>query len=230
MAKVLQMVGTAKKVPLFFVFFMTLVAFSTTASAQTIRGKVIDSHTGESIIGASVIVKGNTAQTGAATDINGEFVVNVRSIPAVIEVSYLGYKPQEIDIYEITEHVVVHLTEDLNRLNEIVVVGYGTQKRSDLTGSVSSVRTSELQQTPIVSIDQGLGGRASGVQVVQTSGMPGAVASIRFRGTTSLQGGNEPLYVIDGFPVYSGSGFGNTGFQNTVKRSCYGESFGHRIH
>jgi TonB-linked SusC/RagA family outer membrane protein len=211
MTKVLQMAGTAKKVPLFFVLYVTINIFSTTVSAQTIRGKVIDSQTGESIIGASVVVKGNVAQTGTATDIDGEFVLNVRAIPAIIEVSYLGYKSQEIDIYEVTEQIIIHLVEDLNRLNEIVVVGYGTQKRSDLTGSVSSVRTSELQQTPIVSIDQGLGGRASGVQVVQTSGMPGAVASIRIRGTTSLQGGNEPLYVIDGFPVYSGSGFGNTG-------------------
>ena len=84
-------------------------------------------------------------------------------------------------------------------------------KKSDLTGAVSSVKTAELQQTPMTSIDQGLVGRASGVQVIQTSGMPGAVASIRVRGSSSLQGGNEPLYVIDGFPVYSGSGFGNTG-------------------
>ena len=105
----------------------------------------------------------------------------------------------------------IQLTEDTQNIDEVVVIGYGSVKKSDLTGSVSSVKTAELQQTPMTSIDQGLVGRASGVQVIQTSGMPGAVASIRVRGSSSLQGGNEPLYVIDGFPVYSGSGFGNTG-------------------
>ncbi|MDR1722821.1 MAG: TonB-dependent receptor, partial [Tannerella sp.] len=118
---------------------------------------------------------------------------------------------QEIDIYEVSGLLTVALAEDLNLLDEVVVIGYGTVKKSDLTGSVASVKTAQIQQTPIVSIDQGLTGRASGVQVTQTSGMPGAVASIRIRGSSSLQGGNEPLYVIDGFPVYAGSGFGNTG-------------------
>lgn len=108
----------------------------------------------------------------------------------------------------------IQLTEDTQNIDEVVVIGYGSVKKSDLTGSVSSVKTAELQQTPMTSIDQGLVGRASGVQVIQTSGMPGAVASIRVRGSSSLQGGNEPLYVIDGFPVYSGSGFGNTGVRH----------------
>jgi TonB-linked SusC/RagA family outer membrane protein len=98
----------------------------------------------------------------------------------------------------------------------VVVIGYGSIRKSDLTGSVASIKTAEIQQTPMVSIDQGLVGRASGVQVTQTSGMPGATASIRVRGSSSLQGGNEPLYVIDGFPVYSGEGFGNTGGKTSL--------------
>ncbi|MDR1115652.1 MAG: TonB-dependent receptor, partial [Tannerella sp.] len=112
--------------------------------------------------------------------------------------------------------LIIKLVEDTKALNEIVIVGYGTVKKSDLTGSVSSIKTTEIQQTPMVSIDQGLVGRASGVQVIQTSGMPGATASIRVRGSSSLQGGNEPLYVIDGFPVYSGGGFGNTGGKSSL--------------
>ena len=110
-------------------------------------------------------------------------------------------------------HTVINirLTGESKSLNQVVVIGYGTQRRSDLTGSVASVKTAELQQTPISSIDQGLVGRAAGVLVTQTSGMPGATASIRIRGASSLQGGNEPLYVIDGVPVYSGGGFGETG-------------------
>lgn len=103
------------------------------------------------------------------------------------------------------------MIEDSKTIDEVVVIGYGSVKKSNLTGAVSSVKTTEIQQTPMTSIDQGLVGRASGVQVTQTSGMPGAVASIRVRGSSSLQGGNEPLYVIDGFPVYSGTGFGSTG-------------------
>jgi TonB-linked SusC/RagA family outer membrane protein len=108
------------------------------------------------------------------------------------------------------------LIEDTQTLDEVIIVGYGTVKKSDLTGSVSSIKTTEIQQTPMVSIDQGLVGRASGVQVIQTSGMPGATASIRVRGSSSLQGGNEPLYVIDGFPIYSGGGFGNTGGKSSL--------------
>ena len=127
-----------------------------------------------------------------------------------MQISYIGYVSKEIAIGRQTS-VSVQLSEDTRAIDEVIVIGYGTVKKSDLTGSVSTVKTSEIQQTPMVSIDQGLVGRASGVQVIQTSGMPGAVASIRVRGSSSLQGGNEPLYVIDGFPVYTGSGFGNTG-------------------
>ncbi|GHU88022.1 SusC/RagA family TonB-linked outer membrane protein [Bacteroidia bacterium] len=179
---------------------------------MTIHGKVIDERTGETIIGANISVKGTTINSGTATNLDGVFDLLVPSLPATITVSYIGYRTQEIDVYEAPkETLVILLVEDLNALNEVVVVGYGTQKRSELTGSVSSIKPAELLQTPLVSLDQGLGGRAAGVQVVQTSGMPGAVASIRVRGSSSLQGGNEPLYIIDGFPVYSGTGFGSLG-------------------
>jgi TonB-linked SusC/RagA family outer membrane protein len=198
-----------------FVFYIYLTGGGIlSAWAQedvTIRGKVIDNRSKETIIGASILIKNAGTSTGTVTDFNGVFNIRVPSLPATLEVSYIGYKTQEIDFYEkSSELIIIPLTEDFNLLDEIVVVGYGTQKKGDLTGAVVSVKTAELQQTPIISVDQGLGGRAAGVQVVQTSGMPGAVASIRVRGTTSLQGGNEPLYVIDGFPVYSG-GFGSTG-------------------
>lgn len=131
----------------------------------------------------------------------------------ILLISYIGYMTKEVKIGK-QHSLKIQLTEDTQNIDEVVVIGYGSVKKSDLTGSVSSVKTAELQQTPMTSIDQGLVGRASGVQVIQTSGMPGAVASIRVRGSSSLQGGNEPLYVIDGFPVYSGSGFGNTGVRH----------------
>lgn len=173
---------------------------------KQITGKVVDNNN-TSIIGANIIEAGTS--NGTITDMDGNFSLNVAA-NAILHVSYIGYLEQEIET-EGRTHLNIILKEDTKALDEVIVVGYGTMKKSDLTGAVSSVKTSDIQQTPMTSIDQGLVGRASGVQVIQTSGMPGAVASIRVRGSSSLQAGNEPLYVIDGFPVYSGDGFGQTG-------------------
>jgi len=173
---------------------------------KQITGKVVDDNN-TSIIGANIIEAGTS--NGTITDMDGNFSLNVAA-NAILHVSYIGYLEQEVET-EGRTHLNIILKEDTKALDEVIVVGYGTMKKSDLTGAVSSVKTSDIQQTPMTSIDQGLVGRASGVQVIQTSGMPGAVASIRVRGSSSLQAGNEPLYVIDGFPVYSGDGFGQTG-------------------
>ncbi|WP_057936587.1 SusC/RagA family TonB-linked outer membrane protein [Algoriphagus resistens] len=176
---------------------------------KRITGKVTEAN-GESLPGATILVKGTNI--GVSSDLDGSYQI---VIPDEIEnpvlvFSFIGFDSQEVAVGNQTEINIV-LTDNLSSLNEVVVIGYGAVKKSDLTGAVSSVKTDEIQQTPITSIDQGLVGRASGVMVTQTSGMPGAVASIRIRGSSSLQGGNEPLYVIDGFPVYSGSGYGETG-------------------
>ena len=168
---------------------------------------VITDQANVPIIGANVVVKGSSI--GSISDMDGRFSLDA-SEKDILLISYIGYMTKEVKIGK-QHSLKIQLTEDTQNIDEVVVIGYGSVKKSDLTGSVSSVKTAELQQTPMTSIDQGLVGRASGVQVIQTSGMPGAVASIRVRGSSSLQGGNEPLYVIDGFPVYSGSGFGNTG-------------------
>ena len=173
---------------------------------KKITGKVTDEKN-EPIIGANVVVKGST--TGTITDMDGNFTLEVPD-QATLLVYYIGYTPKEV-AYKNQNNLSIMMIEDSKTIDEVVVIGYGSVKKSNLTGAVSSVKTTEIQQTPMTSIDQGLVGRASGVQVTQTSGMPGAVASIRVRGSSSLQGGNEPLYVIDGFPVYSGTGFGSTG-------------------
>ena len=178
---------------------------------KMITGTVVDDMH-EPIIGANVLVKGTS--TGVITDTDGKFILEVPA-NAILQITYIGYVSKEITVGSQT-NISVTLSEDAKAIDEVIVIGYGSVKKSDLTGAVASVKTTEIQQTPIVSIDQGLVGRASGVQVVQTSGMPGAVASIRVRGSSSLQGGNEPLYVIDGFPVYSGSGFGNTGGKTSL--------------
>lgn len=173
---------------------------------KRITGKVTDDNN-VPIIGANVIVKGST--NGTITDIDGNFTLEVPD-HAILLISYIGYVSQEV-LVKNQNNLAILMIEDSKSIDEVVVIGYGSVKKSNLTGAVSSVKTTEIQQTPLTSIDQGLVGRASGVQVTQTSGMPGAVASIRVRGSSSLQGGNEPLYVIDGFPVYSGMGFGSTG-------------------
>lgn len=179
--------------------------------SRTVTGTVVD-NLNAPVIGANIMEKGTT--NGTITDLDGKFTLEV-SGNAVLLVSYIGYISREVSVGSQT-NLLIRLTEDTQALDEVVVVGYGSVKKSDLTGSVSSIKTTEIQQTPMVSIDQGLIGRASGVQVIQTSGMPGAAASIRVRGSSSLQGGNEPLYVIDGFPVYSGGGFGNTGGKTSL--------------
>lgn len=184
---------------------------SASQSEKKIVGKVTDNNK-EPIIGANVMVKGST--NGTITDLDGLFSLTVPE-NALLEISYIGYTSKEIEVGKQSTLAIV-MTEDSKSIDEVVVIGYGAVKKSNLTGAVASIKTTELQQTPMTSIDQGLVGRASGVQVTQTSGMPGAVASIRVRGSSSLQGGNEPLYVIDGFPVYSGTGFGTTGGQTQM--------------
>jgi TonB-linked SusC/RagA family outer membrane protein len=166
---------------------------------STLQGKVLDSRTKESLPGVNVKIKGVTNST--VTDEKGEFqLITGQKFPYTIIISYVGYKTQEV--YVNGSPVNVLLEENANQLNDIVVVGYGTQKRSDLTGAVSSVSQTNLRQ-PVSSVDQALKGAAPGIQVTQTSGQPGGGVSIRIRGGSSIQGGNEPLYVIDGFPVYN---------------------------
>ena len=173
---------------------------------KKITGKVTDEKN-EPIIGANVVVKGST--TGTITDMDGNFTLEVPD-QATLLVSYIGYPPLDVAVKN-QNNLSIMMIEDSKTIDEVVVIGYGSVKKSNLTGAVSSVKTTEIQHPPMTSIAQGFVGRASGVQVTQTSGMPGAVASIRVRGSCALLGGNEPLYVIDGFPVYSGTGFGSTG-------------------
>lgn len=191
-----------------------LVLFLTTVvvSAQTLTGKVTDSRTGEPIIGATVALKsGRTLVGGVATDFDGNFSLKVNKLPAVLVVNYAGYNQEEIELYEVAEDpLAVTLTENLNSLNEIVVVGYGTQKRKALTGSVASIDTDDLLQN-VTSIDQALGGAVAGLAASPSSGQPGASTSIRIRGGNSINASNEPLYVIDGVLIYNSTDAANTG-------------------
>ncbi len=181
---------------------LIIIAPKTNLQETVVSGRVVD-KSGDPLPGVNVIEKGTT--TGTVTNMEGTYKLEVSSPDAVLVFSYIGFLSEEVEVGGKTT-VDVTLVEDITELDEIVVIGYGAVKKSDLTGSVSSVETEEIAKSNIQSIDQGLAGKASGVVVTQTSGAPGAIASIRIRGASSLEGGNEPLYVIDGFPIYGGSG------------------------
>ncbi|MDX2070502.1 MAG: TonB-dependent receptor [Haliscomenobacter sp.] len=196
--------------------WLGFVLFTSALSAQsnpaiinsTLHGVVLDEKTKEPVIGATVQIKGTTH--GVVTDVEGKFYFQTGQIlPYTLIVSNLSYKTKEV-IAE-TNNISITIAEDAKQLNEFVVVGYGTQKKSDLTGSVASVSKSIIEQTPVSSFDRLLQGSVSGVQVIQASGQPGAAVSIRIRGGNSITGGNEPLYVIDGFPVYNDNNDVNAG-------------------
>ncbi len=199
-----------EKVNLFTLRFLGLIVgfFLITASApaqETITGTVTDEQSGETLPGVNILVKGTS--TGTSTDAEGNFELSVESLKDTLVVSFIGYQTQDVPIKGRTEISIAMQSQTITG-EEMVVVGYGTQRKSDLTGSVSSVSAEEVSSASITSIDQGLAGKASGVQVTQTSGQPGAGASVQIRGTGSLQGGTQPLYVIDGLPLYPGSGTG----------------------
>lgn len=187
---------------LFSCLVLMFLSISMMAQKVPVSGTVSD-QTGP-VIGASVIEKGTT--NGTMTDNDGHFTLTV-SKGAVIEISSIGYKTQEITVGAQTNFTVT-LSEDNEFLDEVVVVGYGSMKKSDLAGASVSMKESDLKGSIISSLDQSLQGRAAGVTAVTTSGAPGSSSSIRVRGQATINANAEPLYVIDGVIVQGG---GNTG-------------------
>ena len=188
------------------VLTLALFLLGTVASlAQNIHGTVVDAQSGEPIVGAAVSLKSDKGgRTLAITDIDGKFAINVKDFPTTIVVSYTGYSNEEYDVYEATdEDLQVELHDDFNALNEVVVVGYGTQKRQQLTGSVTTVKADVFQQAQVPTLDQALAGQVAGLNVTASSGQPGAASQIRIRGGNSINASNDPLYVIDGFIYYA---------------------------
>lgn len=181
-----------------FAFAATLCAF---AQNKTITGLVVDGN-GESIIGASVLVKGTT--NGIITDIDGKFTLNDVPEAGVIQISYIGYKTQEISAKNKANLKVV-LVEDNEMLDEVVVVGYGVQKKSDVTGAMIRVGSEELNSRPVANAFEAMQGKAAGVDIVSNE-RPGEVGTINVRGVRSLSASNTPLYVVDGIPLMSNSG------------------------
>ena len=172
----------------------------------TVTGKVTSSEDNEGLPGVNVIIKG-TSQ-GTVTDVNGDYSVGVPGEESILVFSSVGFTIQEVAVGNRTTIDLV-LSPDVTALEEIVVIGYGTTRKKDLTGSVSSVSGDELSNIPAARVDQVLQGRAAGVQVTQINGAPGSGSTIRVRGGNSIQGNNEPLYVIDGFIVGTGFNLNN---------------------
>jgi TonB-linked SusC/RagA family outer membrane protein len=185
-------------------FIATLVAVSPlyVLAQGLITGHIKDGRTGEALIGASVIVKSERGQ-GVVTDVDGNFALQTKAeAPLTLRVEYVGFRPLDVDVYDFEEPVEISLIDNSSRLEEVVVVGYGAQKRLELTSSISSV-SDELLQQQNPSVESALQGAVAGLNVTTTSGQPGAASIIRIRGGNSITGGNEPLYVIDGFIVYN---------------------------
>lgn len=134
---------------------------------------------------------------GVATDLDGHFTIEVQQ-GAKLKISYIGYKNKEV---KASNGIKITLEEEANMLNEVVAIGYGSVKRKDVTTAVSSVSAKDLSTRPIISAAAGMQGKAAGLQISQANGQPGASPTIRVRGTTSLNGSNDPLYVVDGVPM-----------------------------
>ncbi|WP_428667387.1 TonB-dependent receptor [Runella sp.] len=174
---------------------------------QTVKGTVTDEN-GAGLPGVSVVMKG--ANKGTTTNQNGTYSLAVPDEKTVLVFSFVGYEPQEIIVGN-RSILDVALKTDIKSLSEVVVVGYGQVKKSDLTGSVATVPVEEIKKVAVTSLDQALQGRAAGVQITQNSGSPGSSTTIRIRGGNSIQGDNEPLYVIDGIPFKNdGAGSGSS--------------------
>lgn len=170
------------------------MALGAMAQTLTVTGVVMAQDEPDPVIGANVMVKGSTV--GTITDFDGNFSIQAKA-GDVLQVSFMGYKPQDVKVTN-AGPIRVTLEPDNVQLQEVVAIGYGTMKKSDLTGSVASVSADELIKAPVSGLDQALQGRAAGVTVTSGSGQPGEAATIRIRGIGSATGQNDPLYVVDG--------------------------------
>ena len=194
-----------KNVLIFLIFF--IMGNTVIAQSTTIKGKVFSQTDNMPLSGVSISIKGTT--NGTITNSTGEFVLNTKQSETLI-FSYIGYESQEVKIGSKSE-ITVLLVEDNKALSEVVVVGYGSVKKSDLTGSVVSLKTKDLTAGMNQNFQQALVGRAAGVQVYQKSGEPGSAMSVKIRGASSISAGNDPLYVIDGMPINDGAPVSGTG-------------------
>ena len=170
---------------------------------ETVSGVIIDANTQETIVGASIMLKGSSQ--GTVTDIDGKFSLSVSKLPVTLVVSYVGYQKKEVKVSSFDGALTISLTEDTQMMDEVIVTGYGTFKKSAYAGSAANVKADKIADVPSVSFQDMLQGNATGVQFTSASGQPGASSSINIRGMGSINAANTPLYVIDGVPMISGN-------------------------
>ncbi|GAB2550304.1 SusC/RagA family TonB-linked outer membrane protein [Rufibacter soli] len=186
-----------KKLLLLFLILLTVVSLDAMAQNRTISGRVTSAVDGSALPGVSVVVKGTTV--GASTDINGRYSVDVTGSPTLV-FTFIGFATREVPVGS-GNTLDVKMTEDTKAIGEVVVVGYGSQEKRDVTGSISSIKAEAIQNTPSPSFENALQGRTSGVFVEQQNGKLGQGIKVRVRGSSSVSAGNEPLYVLDGVPL-----------------------------
>ena len=198
------------------VFFLSLLIIGSgntfTLSAQQsgnriITGQVIDDENQEPLIGVSVLVVGTTI--GTITDFDGNYSVELPAGSKQLQFSYIGYKTQTVNVSD--KVLNIRLESDSEMLGDVVVIGYGTQRKSDLTGSVTNVSSEDFNTGLVSSPEQLINGKISGVQIMSNSGSPTAGSTIRVRGGASLNASNDPLIVLDGVPLEQGGISGNDG-------------------
>ena len=188
------------KKTLFLIYLFSIISLNFVLYAQDlnkITGNVKDAVTNEDLIGVNILISGTS--TGTVTDVNGNFSISV-PLNGGIKLSYIGYKEQEIKI-EGQKVLAVKMVSESEQMDEVVVVGYSVQKKRDVLGAISKVSSDDLEKIPVASAQLALQGRVAGVQVSSSTGAPGAAVSVRIRGVNSIGLSNEPLYVVDGFPV-----------------------------
>jgi TonB-dependent SusC/RagA subfamily outer membrane receptor len=178
---------------------------------NVVKGKVTDAQTNQPVAGASITVKGE--KKGAISDANGNFTLNVSSSQTIV-VSSIGYADKEVTAT--TGILNIELTQTSKSLNEVVVIGYGTKIRKDVTGSISQVTGKQITNTPATSFETAIQGRASGVYVQQQNGKLGQAINVIIRGGSSVTAGNQPLYVVDGIPVTAANLSGNGSATNSL--------------
>lgn len=198
-----------KKSLLLMLLLMYNASIILIAQTKTISGNITGQNNGEPLAGVNIVIKGTN--NGTVSDAYGKFSLSV-SEKAILKISLIGYVPQEISVGN-QQVIKITLLADNKELDEIVVVGYGTQKKRDLTGSTTTIKGEGLEKIPVPSFDAALQGRAAGLQVSQQGGAPGGAVRIQIRGTSSVSSGTEPLYVIDGVIIFqdiSGIAIGRT--------------------
>lgn len=169
--------------------------------AFTVQGTVTDQETGEPVPGVNILLKGSGV--GTVTDIDGLYSIQVANDNDVLVFSFIGYKTQEIAVNG-RSTIDVQIATDLQGMQEIVVIGYGTREKSQVTGAISSISAADISSIPVISPDQALQGRAAGVDVIASGHAPGAGATVRIRGVNSITANNNPLFVLDGIPISGG--------------------------